>query len=171
MNDSVILVDENDNQIGIEEKLKAHKDGSLHRAFSIFVLNSDGKLLIQRRALNKYHSAGLWANTCCGHPQPGEDIINSAHRRLKEEFGFDCQLKKAFDFKYKTLFGNGLTEHEIDHVMIGSYNGELKPDPNEIMEYKWVNIEWLEKDLQDNPEIYADWLKICFGKAVEYLRS
>src|SRR3989344_7340032 len=121
MKDYIILVDENDNQIGIEEKIKAHLDGKLHRAFSIFVFNNKGELLIQQRALDKYHSAGLWTNTCCSHPKPEEQIIEAGHRRLKEEMEFDCELNEAFSFKYKAVFDNGLTENEYDHVLIGYY--------------------------------------------------
>ncbi len=126
--EEVILVDENDNELGKEEKLKAHKEGKLHRCFSILIFNSKEELLIQKRAKNKYHSGGLWANTCCSHPKPGEDTEIAAHRRLKEEFGFDCELKQLFNFTYKKTFDNGLTENEFDHVFIGITNSE--PIPN-----------------------------------------
>lgn len=164
MNDFVILVDEKDNQIGFEEKLKAHQNANLHRCFSIFVFNNKGQLLLQQRALDKYHSAGLWANTCCSHPRPGEETINSAHRRLKEEMGFDCELIEAFSFKYKTAFDNGLTENEFDHVFVGKYNEEPISNMVEVNAYKWVDLKWLEKDIKDNQEIYTTWLKICFEK-------
>ena len=168
MNDFVILVDEKDNQIGFEEKLKAHQNANLHRCFSIFVFNNKGQLLLQQRALDKYHSAGLWANTCCSHPRGGEETINSAHRRLKEEMGFDCELIEVFSFKYKTAFDNGLTENEFDHVFVGKYNEEPISNRVEVNAYKWVDLKWLEKDIKDNQEIYTTWLKICFKKVLDY---
>ncbi len=164
----VILVDEADNRIGTEEKLKAHKDGKLHRAFSIFVFNSDGKLLLQQRALSKYHCGGLWANTCCSHPRDGESTEAAAHRRLVEEMGFDCQLKEIFSFTYKAKFENGLTEHEFDHVLIGSFDGELKPNSDEVASVKWVDIGWLINDIGDNPENYTYWLKAAIEKVVSF---
>jgi len=168
MQEFVVLVDENDNEIGVEEKLKAHEEGKLHRAFSIFVFNSKNELLLQRRALNKYHSAGLWTNTCCSHPKPDEDILLSAHRRLKEEMGFDCELKEIFTFKYKALFANGLIEHEFDHVFIGHYEKNPNPDPDEVYSYEWVDLPTLSKKIKTNPEQYTEWLKICFEKLVKY---
>ena len=164
MDEFVILVDENDKPIGTEEKLKAHQNANLHRAFSVFVFNDKGQLLLQQRALNKYHSAGLWTNTCCSHPKLDEETISAAHRRLKEEMGFDTKLTEAFSFKYKAVFDNGLTENEFDHVFIGKYNNDPMPDSPEVNAYKWVEIGWLEQDMIDNKEIYTEWLKICFQK-------
>jgi len=119
----VVLVDENDNEIGVEEKINAHRKGLLHRAFSIFVFNSKNELLLQKRAADKYHSGGLWSNTCCSHPRPGENLKDAAHRRLQEEMGFDCSLREVFSFLYKKSFDNGLTEHELDHVFFGKFDG------------------------------------------------
>ena len=169
MSDLIILVDENDKQIGTEEKLKAHQNANLHRAFSIFVFNDKGQLLLQQRALNKYHSAGLWTNTCCSHPRPDEETINAAHRRLKEEMGFDCELVEIFSFKYKTVFDNGLTENEFDHVFLGTYNNNPIPNLLEANAYKWVDIKWLEQDIKNNETIYTVWLKICFKKIFNYI--
>lgn len=170
MNDLIILVDENDKPIGTEEKLKAHQKANLHRAFSIFIFNDKGQLLLQQRALDKYHSGGLWTNTCCSHPRPKEETINSAHRRLKEEMGFDCELTEVFSFKYKNAFSNGLTENEFDHVFIGKYNNEPIPNPTEVNAYKWVDVKWLEQDMENNKEIYTVWFKICFKKVLDYLK-
>jgi len=169
MNDYVILVDKNDNQIGIKEKLEAHRGANLHRAFSIFIFNDKNQLLLQQRALSKYHSAGLWTNTCCSHPKPEEKTIDSAHRRLKEEMGFDCDLVEVFSFKYKAAFDNGLIENEFDHVFIGKYNKNPIPNSLEVNTYKWVDIKWLEKDIKNNPEIYTTWLKISFGEILNYI--
>lgn len=164
MNEMVILVDENDKEIGIEEKMKAHQEGKLHRAFSIFVFNTNGEMLLQRRANNKYHSGGLWANTCCSHPKPGESIEQAAHRRLKEELGFDCELKELSHFIYKTKLDHDLTEHEFDHVLIGKYDGEIKPNKNEVDEIMWINIDDLKKEIEKHSENFTEWLKIAFNK-------
>lgn len=157
----VILVDENDNEIGIEDKLEAHEDGGkLHRAFSIFVFNDEGKLLIQRRADHKYHCPGKWANTCCSHPKPDEDVLKAAHRRIKEEMGFDCSMKELFSFQYKAEFDNGLTEKEIDHAILGKYNGNPDPNPDEVGDWKWIDPDELILDMDKNPEKYTKWFKI-----------
>jgi isopentenyl-diphosphate delta-isomerase len=171
MSEMVILVDENDIPVGEEEKIKAHKEGKLHRAFSIFIFNSKNQLLLQQRALTKYHSAGLWTNTCCSHPRQNEEVLISAHRRLQEEIGFDCELKDIFNFKYKVDFDNGLTEHELDHVLIGYSEKELNINPEEIKSYKWVDLSWLQKDMKENPEIYTVWLKICFEKVLTSIKN
>ncbi len=162
----VILVDENDKEIGFEEKMEAHKTGKLHRAFSIFVFNSKGELLLQRRARDKYHSGGLWSNTCCSHPRVGETLEEAVHRRLKEEMGFDCELREAFHFIYKARVGD-LTEHELDHVFIGRYNGEVNPNPDEVEEYKWVPVASLSKDMKVHPENYTEWFKIAFERTAK----
>ena len=167
MEEHVILVDTNDNEIGIEEKIEAHKSRKLHRAFSIFILNSQNEMLLQQRANNKYHSGGLWTNTCCSHPRQGEEIEQAAHRRLKEEMGFDCNLKKAFHFIYKAELDNGLVENEFDHVFIGNYKGKVNPDPNEVNDYKWVNINSLKVDVNKHPESYTEWFKIAFKKFLQ----
>jgi isopentenyl-diphosphate Delta-isomerase len=163
----VILVDQQDRQIGTEEKMKAHENGGkLHRAFSVFVFNSEGKMLIQRRALTKYHCAGIWANTCCSHPFPGESLSDAAHRRLIEEMGFDCELREAFSFIYKANFENGLTEWEFDHVFVGRFDGEVKPDKEEVCEFEWVEPGQLKEDIEKNPKKYTEWFKISIGRVL-----
>ena len=155
----VILVDTNDNQIGVEEKLSAHKAGKLHRAFSIFVFNKKNELLIHKRASGKYHSGGLWTNTCCSHPRVGEQLETAVHRRLEEELGFDTQLEKQFHFIYKAQVGD-LTEHEFDHVYFGTFEGEFTPDPEEVEDVEWISYYELIKDMKDHPEKYTEWFKI-----------
>ena len=169
--DKIILVDESDNSIGEAEKLEAHKKGLLHRAFSIFVFNSKGELLLQKRNENKYHSGGLWSNTCCSHPRVGENTLDAAHRRLREEMGFDCELKEVYSFVYKSEFNNGLTENEFDHVFTGTCNDNPLPDKNEESEWKWVDKKWLAEDLKNNPGIYTYWLKECYGKVLEKIKG
>ncbi len=167
--EQVILVDETDNQIGTEEKIKAHREGKLHRAFSIFVFNSEGKLLLQQRALSKYHCPGLWANTCCSHPRQGESVEEAAHRRLVEEMGFDCQLKEIFSFVYKVKFDNGLTEHEFDHVLIGKFDGTPIANPEEVESWKWVGIDELKQNIIENPNKHAYWFRVSFERAFSLL--
>ena len=162
MNEMVILVDPYDRQIGVEEKMKAHREGKLHRAFSVFVFNQKGEMLLQKRAPQKYHSGGLWTNACCSHPRPGEAVEQGAARRLNEEMGFVCELKKAFDFIYKAELNGGLIEHELDHVFIGSYNGEIHPNANEVADYRWLNIQTIKHELENFPEKYTAWFKIAF---------
>ena len=170
MSEEVILVDENDNPVGVEEKLRVHQNGGkLHRAFSILVFNSEGKLLIQKRAATKYHCPGIWANTCCSHPRPGETTEKAVHRRLKEECGFDTDLKEVFSFLYEAHFDNGLTEKELDHVFVGQYDGDADPNPEEIDELKWISIEELRKDVEDNPDKYAPWFRIILQKIDKFL--
>ncbi len=172
MPELVVLVDENDREIGVEEKIKAHENGGrLHRAISVFVFNSKGELLLQRRALSKYHAPGLWANTCCSHPRPGESAEQAAKRRLKEEMGFTCELKEIFSLIYKAHVGNGLTEHEYDHVFLGFWEGEPHPAPEEVCEWRWASVEEIEKDLKENPGKYAPWFRIIFPKVVDHLKS
>lgn len=156
---SVILVDPRGNEVGQMEKLEAHEKGLLHRAFSIFVFNSKGEVLLQKRAITKYHSGGLWANSCCSHPRPGEDINLAVHRRLQEEVGFDCPLRESFSFVYKKVFDNGLTEYEFDHVFTGSYDGPVTPNPEEAEEHKWVPWHEFVADIQARPNIYAFWVR------------
>ena len=165
---NVVLVDKDDNEIGVEEKLRAHQNGGkLHRAISIFVFNSKGETMVQRRALSKYHSQGRWANTACSHPYPNESVLDAAHRRLKEEMGFDCEMREAFTFPYKAEVGNGLTEQEFDHVLFGSYEGEPKPDSNEVMDWKWISLDELMADIRASPDNYAEWLKLMISKVIE----
>jgi isopentenyl-diphosphate delta-isomerase len=162
----VILVDENDNQLELMEKMEAHEKGLLHRAFSVFLFNSKGEMLIHQRAISKYHSGGLWTNACCSHPRDGEKTIDAAHRRLEEEMGFDCEIKEVFHFTYKSALDNGLTEHELDHVFIGQYEGEINPNPEEVESYKYISIPDLTKDIQENPQDYTEWFKICLEEVL-----
>ncbi len=169
--EQVILVDEKDKELGLEEKIKAHEEGKLHRAFSVFVLNSKGQLMLQRRAISKYHSGGLWTNTCCSHPRPGEPVEKAAVRRLKEEMGFSCSLKELFSFIYKTGFDNGLMEHELDHVFVGTYDGQPKINPEEVAEYRWIELKDLLKDMKENPQNYTFWFKEIMKKVGTKLSS
>lgn len=157
--DNVVLVDKNNRKIGEMEKLEAHKKGLLHRAFSIFIYNSKGELLIQQRPKEKYHSGGLWSNTVCSHPKPGESFLAAAHRRLMEEMGFDCKLVKKGCFIYKKAFDNGLTENEYDCIFTGEYNGVIKPNPSECADCKWVKISDLKTDITKNPQVYTYWFQ------------
>ena len=165
----VILVDEYDNQIGVEEKIKAHRDARLHRCFSILIFNDKKELLIQQRAFSKYHCGGLWANSCCSHPRPGESTEDAAERRLMEELGFTTSLREKFRFIYKAEFDNGLTEHEFDHVFVGDYNKEIIPDPGEVADYKWVSVEELKEDVFNNPKKYSPWFRIILEEHLDKL--
>lgn len=165
----VILVDENDVPTGTMEKMEVHEKALLHRAFSVFIFNSEGEMLLQQRAATKYHSPMLWTNTCCSHPAPGQDITYAAAKRLKEEMGFTTQLEKAFEFIYKAPFDNGLTEYEYDHVFIGVYDGVIIPDVDEVNWYQYQSTEIIQSDLQLYPEKYSEWFKIAFPKLQAYL--
>ncbi|MCL4389577.1 isopentenyl-diphosphate Delta-isomerase [Candidatus Marsarchaeota archaeon] len=166
-NVEVILVDQHDNQIGTSEKIRAHSNGgTLHRAFSVLVLNNKGETMLQRRALTKYHAAGQWSNTVCSHPRPDEKTIDAAHRRLKEEMGFDCELKEVFSFVYKTDAGNNLTEHEYDHVLFGFYDGLPKLNKDEVEEWKWMSLEELKADIAKDPNRYTPWLRLMIDKVI-----
>ena len=156
----VILVDEKDKEIGVMDKMQAHQEGKLHRAFSILVFNSKGEMLIQKRAAEKYHSAGLWTNACCSHPQPLETTIESAKRRLMEEIGLSCSLDFAFKFQYLTEFENGLIESELDHVFVGITNNIPVINPREVSDFKYVSIEELMKDIEENPDQYTYWFRL-----------
>lgn len=159
----VILVDKKDNEIGREEKIKAHREGKLHRSFSIFLFNRRGELLIQKRATSKYHSPGLWSNTCCSHPGPGRKLEDEAKRRLKEEMGIvESDLKEVFSFTYNLKVGD-LIEHEFDHIFWGKYEGNPKPDPAEVESWKWVNLRELKKDIKEKPGKYTAWFKLILG--------
>jgi len=158
----VVLVDKSGNQIGLMPKLEAHQKGILHRAFSIFLFNSKNQILLQKRSLIKYHSAGLWTNTCCSHPRDGEDVIDAGKRRLYEEMGIKTELKKEFEFTYKEVLGNGLTEHEFDHVLIGNFNGNPILNKDEVEDWKWMSLEEIEKDINENQEDYTVWFVIAF---------
>ena len=153
------------------EKMKAHQTGSLHRAFSIFIFNSKQKLLLQQRATDKYHSGGLWTNTCCSHPSPGEEVIAAANRRLQEEMGFTTPLYNAFEFVYKAGFDNGLIEYEYDHVLIGNYDGDIQHNPAEVSNYCYQTIEKIKDGVQLKPGNYTEWFKIALPKLEAYLAS
>ena len=167
----VILVNEEDAPLGIMEKMEAHEKGLLHRAFSVFIYNSQGEMLLQQRAIDKYHSPNLWTNACCSHPQPGEDTAGAAYRRLEEEMGFQTPISKAFSFIYKTDFDNGLTEHEYDHVFIGYYEGTILPNSEEVQDFRYMSMDALRSSLLNDPSQYTSWFKIAFPRLEEYLAS
>ena len=167
MEEHVVLVDEKDNPIGLMEKMEAHEKALLHRAFSVFIFNKKGELMLQQRAASKYHSPLLWTNTCCSHQRDGETNIEAGRRRLQEEMGFVTEIAEVFSFIYKAPFDNGLTEHELDHVMIGYY--EAAPDVNkeEVTSYKWMTLMDVKKDIEQNPQIYTVWFKIIFKESYD----
>lgn len=166
MTEYVVLVNENDQQLGLMEKQQAHVAGLLHRAFSVFIFNSKGETLLQKRAEGKYHSPGLWTNTCCSHPRESETYKEAALRRLQEEMGFQCELEEKFYFIYKAKLDNGLYEHELDHVFTGNYEGGIHINEEEVADFKWISMENLIEDMNLNPENYTVWFKIIFK---EYL--
>ncbi len=165
----VILVNEQDEKIGLMPKQEAHEKGVLHRAFSVFVFNEDKELMLQQRALHKYHSPGLWTNTCCSHQRDGESSLEAGNRRLFEEMGFSTPLEETTSFIYKAPFDNGLTEHELDHILIGYYEEAPQINPEEVAAWKWMNIEMLKKDMAANPDNYTAWFKIIFDKFYQHL--
>jgi isopentenyl-diphosphate delta-isomerase len=160
--EQIILVNEQDEAIGVMEKMEAHEKALLHRAFSVFIFNKDGLMLLQQRALTKYHSPGLWTNACCSHPRPGEDVKNAALRRLNEELGFSVNVEKAFDFTYRAVFDNGLTEHEFDHVFVGVYDGAIQPAPEEVSAVIYKSMNAIADDIVSVPQDYTEWFKIAF---------
>jgi isopentenyl-diphosphate delta-isomerase len=164
MSEQVILVDEHDCELGVAEKLQTHRDGALHRAFSVFVFDSAGRLLLQKRAREKYHSGGLWSNTCCGHPRPGETTAAAARRRLFEEMSFDCELRAAFGFLYRAELAGGMVEHEYDHVFLGRFDGEPAPDAGEVEGWRWLTLGELREDLKSRPGDYSYWLRAALGR-------
>lgn len=164
----VILVDEKDTAIGVCEKMEAHQKGILHRAFSIFIFNNKGEMLLQQRAVSKYHSGGLWTNACCSHPAQGEETIVAAKRRLQEELGFDVAIEKIFDFVYKAEFDNGLTEYEFDHVFVGQHDGEINFNKKEIMDICYKSIKEVGQSLQTHPSKYTAWLHLAFPKIEDW---
>lgn len=171
MEEFVVLIDREDQPIGLMEKQQAHLAGLLHRAFSVFVFNSKGELLIHQRAAEKYHSPKLWTNTCCSHPRENESYEQAAHRRLKEEMGFDCAIEEKFHFIYKAELEPGLFEHELDRVFTGFYEGEMNLNPEEVMDAKWISIEDLKKDMAENPDNYTVWFKIIFAEYLSKLKN
>jgi isopentenyl-diphosphate delta-isomerase len=169
--EEVILVNERDEQVGSMEKMEAHRKGTLHRAFSVFIFNNRNEMLLQQRALTKYHSAGLWTNACCSHPRPGEDTDAAALRRIKEELGFTTPLTKIFDFHYHAPFDNGLTEHEFDHVYVGTYTGKVDPNSAEVKDYCYKNLEELSATMQSHPQKYTAWFRIAYPKVADWLKN
>ncbi len=169
--DTVVLVDADDREIGVAEKLEAHRRGLLHRAFSVFILNDAGELLLQRRSSTKYHSGGLWTNTCCSHPRPGEDVKHAARRRLREEMGIDAELSPVFTFLYEADLDAGLTEHELDHVLVGRYQGDPSPNPAEVEGWWWAALGEVEEDVERRPEAYTVWFKLALPKLIAELRA
>ena len=171
MEENVILVDVLDNQLGLMPKMEAHEKAVLHRAFSVFIFNDKGELMLQQRAAHKYHSPLLWTNTCCSHQRDGESNIEAGKRRLIEEMGFKTNLKEIFSFVYKAPFDNGLTEHELDHVMIGYFENEPEINIEEVESWKWMKIEDIKEDMIQNPEIYTIWFKIIFDEFYHYIED
>lgn len=168
MQENVILIDTDDNVIGTMEKMDAHVQGKLHRAFSVFIFNSKGELLLQQRAHHKYHSGGKWTNTCCSHPRPAENTFDAAKRRLTEEMGMQCHLQHAFSFTYRAVMEDGLIEHEFDHVFFGSSDDLPKPAAEEVADYKHMSLAELSEELENRPEQYTQWLKICFKQVISH---
>lgn len=164
--EKVVLVNELDEELGTMEKMQAHSLGLLHRAFSVFVFNEKNELLIQQRAKSKYHSGGLWSNTCCSHPRQGERVARAAERRLIEEMGFTTSLSKQFDFIYRKKLDKGLYEHEFDHVFVGKYEGYIKVNPAEVEAFKYVDVQQLIIDIQKSPDNYTEWFKISLPKVI-----
>ncbi|ASU36689.1 isopentenyl-diphosphate Delta-isomerase [Mucilaginibacter xinganensis] len=167
MKESVMIVNADGQAWGTMDKMAAHVTGTLHRAFSVFIFNSKGQLLLQQRALDKYHSGGLWTNTCCSHPRLGETTPDAAHRRLKEEMGMDCELTELFQFTYRHEFDNGLIEHEYDHVFIGKSDTLPQPDPAEVAGFKYMDTDLLVLELIERPNEYTAWFKLCLDKVIE----
>jgi len=165
----VILVDLNDQPIGTMEKMEAHEKALLHRAISVFIFNNDGLWLLQQRTFDKYHSKGLWTNTSCSHPFPGEDSLAAANRRLSEEMGMRADLKEIFSFTYKQELENGLTEHEFDHVFVGYTNELPQPNPDEVMDYKYLSTNELLQDVKLNPDNYTVWFKLIFERVAQQI--
>ena len=169
--EKVILVDSEDKPIGTLPKMEAHEKGVLHRAFSVFILNQKGELMLQQRAHHKYHSPGLWTNTCCSHQREGEQNIEAGMRRLDEEMGFSVTLEELFSFIYKAPFDNGLTEHELDHVMLGHYEEVPQINTEEVAEWKWMSLIDIEADIAINPDEYTVWFKIIFERFFDHIKA
>ncbi len=170
----VILVDESDNEIGVAEKMSAHLKGQLHRAISVFLFNDQRQMLVQQRALTKYHSGGLWSNSCCTHPRPQEAVMDAAKRRLWEEMGIECDLEKAFVFTYNVDLGGGLAEHEYDHIFVGRFNAEPNLNAEEVGAWKWIDTDALLQDVEKHPERYTAWFRVLlapFSKHPQFPKS
>lgn len=171
MNELLILVDENDTPIGAKEKMAVHKEGLLHRAFSVFIFNTQHQLLLQQRSDNKYHSPGVWTNTCCSHPAYNEELQTAINRRLEEEMGMTCKTKFAFSFIYKVTFENGLTEHEYDHVYFGITDKTPIPNKTEVSNWKYMNLSVLRNDIEQHPDNYSEWMKLCLPRMIKYFNN
>ena len=169
--EQVILVNEKDEQIGLMPKMEAHEKALLHRAFSVFIFNDKNELMLQQRAADKYHSPLLWTNSCCSHQRNGESNLEAGKRRLQEEMGFVCDLKEVTSFIYKASFDNGLTEHELDHIMIGYYNKNPLINREEVESFKWMTVEEVKNDIVNQPEIYTEWFKIIFEKYYSFISN
>jgi isopentenyl-diphosphate delta-isomerase len=165
----IILVNEQDEALATMEKLEAHRKGLLHRAFSVFIINTNKEMLLHQRAHHKYHSGGLWTNACCSHPMPGEDVQEAAHRRLQEEMGFNCSLQKLFTFTYHATFDNGLIEHEYDHVFLGTFDGAVIPDIEEVDEFGFFPLAEISRQIRDTPERFTYWFKLAYPTVLEHL--
>lgn len=164
----VILVDRHDRDIGTAEKLEAHRKGWLHRAFSVFVFNSEGQLLLQQRHPAKYHSGGLWSNTCCSHPRPGEPVDAAAHRRLREEMGIACALERISHFVYKTALDDDLYEHEVDHVLVGTFDGDPTPSRYEVSDWRWADVAALRRELDAHPDRFTHWFPLALREVIAH---
>ncbi|MBE6124469.1 MAG: isopentenyl-diphosphate Delta-isomerase [Erysipelotrichaceae bacterium] len=171
LRNEVVLVDVNDNEIRSETKENAHKQPLLHRAFSVFIYNSNNEILVQKRAAHKYHSSNLWANACCSHPKQKEDVKESANERLKDEVGIETEIEELFSFTYLNKFNDNLYEYEYDHVFLGKYDGEIILNEEEASETKWISLDELEQDLTFNPLKYASWFIICAPKVIQHLKN
>jgi len=167
----VILVDEFDHSLGTMEKMKAHVEGELHRAFSVFIFNGKNELMLQQRALSKYHSPGLWTNTCCSHPREGEETIEAAHRRMQEEMGFDCDFEEVFSFIYHADVGQGLIEHEFDHVFIGKSEEAPVINREEVNDWTWKTMDVIRQEIASDPGMYTEWFKIAFDEVDRHLHQ
>ena len=169
--DFVVLVNENDEKIGLMPKMEAHEKGLLHRAFSVFIFNRNKELMLQKRSLKKYHSPGLWTNTCCSHQRDGESNINAGMRRLKEEMGFSSELREINSFIYKVKFDNGLIEHEFDYILVGEYENDVEPNSQEVDDWKWIDLDEINDDIKTNPEEYTEWFKIIMDNHYNDLKN
>ena len=167
----VILVDDQDRPVGTMEKMEVHQKALLHRAFSVFIFNENGQMLIQQRAAKKYHSPNLWTNACCSHPKPGEETIKAAQIRLQQEMGFSTTLTPAFTFTYKAPFDNGLTEHEFDHVLLGNFSGTVLPNTDEVSDYCFMSMQEIAAAIKSHPDKYTVWFKIAFPRVEAHVSA
>ncbi|MDR2231058.1 MAG: isopentenyl-diphosphate Delta-isomerase [Flavobacteriaceae bacterium] len=169
MEEKVVLVNPNDDVLGVMEKMQAHQNGLLHRAFSVFLFNQEGKMLLQQRSATKYHSPNKWTNACCSHPRENETYLDGAKRRIHEELGINCELEEKFHFIYKADVGQDLWEHELDHVFIGTYNGEYQLNPDEVSAIRFVTMEELDEEIANKPELFTEWFKIIWDEYRHHL--